>query len=225
MPRPASVHHPLREVRRILGLSQVELAKRIHVAPVTIKKIESRENELSSEIAQRIAAETGVMPWELVGENKTFKLYDSSPLSKESYEQRKHHIATTPMAVVDEYVRNFAFHIEVLLDASLDGGSNKFAQVVGALYRSLTEIKLSFKLDKGVESILKECEPEGVPWAPGDLYFQPLSVDGTRLQRKSKPEARSARFASRKEGADIKHGATFKQPRAISSKKPVRRSL
>jgi transcriptional regulator with XRE-family HTH domain len=203
MARPASVYHPLREVRRILGLSQVELARRIHVAPITIKKIENRENELSGEIAQRIAAETGVMPWELVGENKTFKIHDGSPLSKESYEMRKYCAATTPMAVIDEYVRNFAFHIEVLLDASLDGGSNKVSQVVGALYRSLTEIKLSFQLDKEVESILKDCEPEGVPWAPGDLYYQLLCVDGTRLQRKSKPEARSARFASRKEGADI----------------------
>jgi transcriptional regulator with XRE-family HTH domain len=225
MPRPASVYHPLREVRRILGLSQVKLANRIDVAPITIKKIEGGQR-LSGEIARRIAAETGVMPWDLIGENKTFRIYDGSPLSKESYELRKHRDATTPMSLVDEYVRNFAFHIEILLDASLDGESNKFSQVVSALYRSLSGIKHDFKLDKEVESILKDSEPHGAPWAPGDLYFQLLCVDGTRVQRKSKPGARSDRFASRIQHADIlKNGVAIKQNRALSSKKPVRRSL
>lgn len=58
MPRPPSVPHVLRTARKIRGLTQEALARRVRVATITIKQIESGRIKLSRQLAHRISIVT-----------------------------------------------------------------------------------------------------------------------------------------------------------------------
>jgi len=210
MARPSSTYHPLREIRRILGLSQKRFAETISIAPVTLKKIESGELPLSDEVASRIFAETEV-PLGRVGGEYLSRLgrdiplttWDGRPLSREYYEERKKQAAFVPLERIDQVVDNLAFHIQVLLDAACELTNPNPQLVFGAIHAALSRIKEEFRLGDQVNSILTEYRSS---WAPG--YLGQMAG--------SKTEARARRYAERKENWDLRK-------RGVSARKPKRR--
>jgi DNA-binding XRE family transcriptional regulator len=210
MARPPSNYHPLQEIRRILGLSQKDFAKTISVAPVTLKKIESRKLELSDEVASRIFAETEVPLFraeddylERLGKDIPLTTWDGRPLSREQYGKTKEQAALVPLERIDRAVESLAFHIQILLEAACELTHPKPHLVFGALQVALNRIKGEFGLGGQVSAILAEY---GSSWAPG--YLGPIE--------RPKPEARARRHTERKENWDLRK-------RGISSKKPKRR--
>lgn len=207
MARPASTYHPLREIRRILGLSQKRFAEAISIAPVTLKKIENGDLKLSDEVASRIFAETEVPLWRLdgqklsrLGKDTPLTTWDGRPLSREQYEERKRSGALIPLERIDRIVQDLAFHIQVLLDAACASTPPKAQLVFGALQTELNQIKTEFRLDAQVEKVLAE---DGGVWAPGHLG----QAAGSNHQ------ARAKRYAEREKKLDIKK-------RGISPSKP-----
>src|ERR1700736_4809683 len=88
MPRPPSHSHPLREIRMRLGLSQVELAKRVGCKAVTIKKIESGSLKPGKGLARNLAAETDTFPHMLFGPPNRVTDTVGRPLTMESHREK-----------------------------------------------------------------------------------------------------------------------------------------
>lgn len=81
MPRPPKFIHPLRKLRKILGVSQSSLAEDLRVSTSTIQSIELGRLNLSENLAHRAFFMTGVDPNELMKGNVIFfitnKNYDN----------------------------------------------------------------------------------------------------------------------------------------------------
>src|SRR5208282_4351492 len=100
MPRPSTKKHVLRTTREILDLSQVELARRVRLAPVTIKKIENHVIAMSEKAALRISMVTGVDREQLIANSNPTKpevwigINKFAPLTKERFESAHHAVST-----------------------------------------------------------------------------------------------------------------------------------
>jgi transcriptional regulator with XRE-family HTH domain len=66
MPRPPSHPHVVRTARKILGISQKDLAARVGIATVTLQKFENGDSSISQEVAERIASELEVDVWDII---------------------------------------------------------------------------------------------------------------------------------------------------------------
>ncbi len=65
MPRPPVISHPLRELRRHLGVSQAAFGQLIGVSPHTILSVENGRLKMSERLARRIEAVSGADAAEL----------------------------------------------------------------------------------------------------------------------------------------------------------------
>ena len=95
--RHSPLKHPVAVLRQIVGLGQKEFGKLVNRSPRTIQSIELGRHALSSELARRIAVETGVsIAWLLDGNAKVEPYVwgaDEIPYTKEHYERTRGLIA------------------------------------------------------------------------------------------------------------------------------------
>ena len=221
MPRPASKFHPLREIRNILGLSQVELAKRVGCKAVTIKKIEAGTLNPGVRLARKLAAETHVSPNLFDQDYSALASYfisegvlkqipggDGKPLTLESHQKSIEGLRMTPQKEVDFTVKIFSMMIQVLLDASLESAQPKILHVTMALMDALDEIKADFGLDPQVKQILPLPYPSRKSWAS----WVRRAAEAKAIPLKLDPLARRERYRKRRETIKLKKGESPKKP-------------
>lgn len=216
MARPASTHHPLREIRRILGVTQKAFAETISIAPVTLKKIEAGELAISDEVASRIFAETEIPLWglnkehlERLGRDVPLTTWDGRSLSRKDYEQRKEKAASIPPERIDRVVKSFKLHIQVMLEAACEVKNPSSQLVFGAIQAALNRIREDFDLGGQVDAILATY---GFWWAPGYAGQEEEVPSDVRVRR----------FKDRKDKLDFKKGRVDLKKLERPAKKPKR---
>jgi transcriptional regulator with XRE-family HTH domain len=161
----------LRTIRKRLGWSQVELAKRLGLAPVTIKKIENHVIVMSEDVAARISMLTGVdreqlianrnptRPEVLVGVNKSVDGQYSivkGPLTKKRFESAYDSSRLT-QEKVDFWLQFHAFRIQMLLDACVTNSPEKFHALSIALVSAIARIaNKEFNLGDATQKLLQK---------------------------------------------------------------------
>jgi transcriptional regulator with XRE-family HTH domain len=208
MPRPATTNHPLRQVREILGITQIELAKRVGCSPVTIKKIENRKLIPGEKLIRRLAAETDVHSHILLDPEARLTDRQGKPLSREAHEEKVMLGRLISAKKVSFFVRMFSMMIEALLDASLEPAQPKIHHVFNALCDTLNELKADFDLDAEVEKILPNPNPLLHTWAVGIA----IAAEQKKIPLKLDPKARQQRYQKRRETIELKKDVSPKKP-------------
>ena len=203
MPRPPTKLHVLRTVREILGLSQVALAKKIGVAPVTIKKIENLMVPMSKKTAELIADFTGVDKQKLLENTHPAepKNHWGDSFSKEWFETEYSKEITKE--TVDFHVRFISFHVQMALDACAGVRPREGDTVIHAFEAAIAEITEKFQLASKVRELMTKfiAINAGVPFI------------------EEKTDARARYYALLEETRALK---TQARQKARASKKPVR---
>jgi transcriptional regulator with XRE-family HTH domain len=112
--RPSAKRHPLAVLRLTLGL-QKEMADLVGCATITLQSIESGKRPLKENLAEHIAAVTGVdLYWLLEGDpNEPIVSDDLTPYTRRHFEERKE-ILLTKNPSKRRLEMEFAFIPEVL---------------------------------------------------------------------------------------------------------------
>jgi transcriptional regulator with XRE-family HTH domain len=170
MARPATKEHVLRTTREILGWSQVDLAKKIGVSPVTIKKIENHVVAMSKEIASRISALTGVDKEQLIANTKPTRpevlvdvtksadgqyLIVKGPLTKKRFDSA-HDSETLTQEKVDFWLAFHTFQIQMHLDACVTSSPERFHALSMALVSAVAEIAKEFNLSGATRNLIQK---------------------------------------------------------------------
>jgi transcriptional regulator with XRE-family HTH domain len=212
MPRPATTDHPLRQVREILGITQIELAKRVACSPVTIKKIENRKLIPGEKLVRRLAAETDIHSHMLLEPEGRLTDRQGKLLSREAHKEKATLTRLTSAKQVNYFTKLFSMMIEALLEASLEPPQPKIHHVLNALRETLDELKTDFGLDTEVEKILPNPDPL-CTWATGIA----IAAEENKIPLKLDPKAKQQRYQRRRE--------TIKLKKDVSPKKPSRLPL
>jgi DNA-binding XRE family transcriptional regulator len=208
MPRPPSKSHPLREIRNVLGLSQVELARRVGCKAITIKKIEAGTLQPGDRLAKKLAAETDTYPHMLLDPAARITDTAGRPLTIESHREKIDRTRRTSQKQVDYFVKLFSMMIQALFDASLESPKPKIYHVLNALMDSIDDIKNDFGLIGEVEQILPKPDPLFRSWAASIVD----AAQQKRIPMKLDPLARSERYRKRRETIKLKKGESPKKP-------------
>jgi transcriptional regulator with XRE-family HTH domain len=171
MPRPYRKKHVLRTTREILGLSQVELAKRVGVAPITITKIENHVIAMSEDVASRISMLTGVDQEQLIANSNPAKpeiwigikkstdgRYSivKSPLTKKEFETARDSNLLT-REKVDFWLQFHTFRIQILLDACVTSSPEKYHALSMALVSAIARVaNKEFNLHGTTQKLLQK---------------------------------------------------------------------
>src|SRR4030081_2751159 len=160
MPRPPTHPHVVRTARKILGISQKDLAARVGIATVTLQKFENGDSSISRDVAGRIASEMGLDATQVIKNKdplhpRTFargKIIEPGdgirkpvweiievPLTKEYREPYQYTEADMEkeMTLLVSVIREF-------LSSALKKKS--YSWVRGSIYNSLRQINEEFKL-------------------------------------------------------------------------------
>jgi len=90
MPKKPRFNHPLRKVRKAIGMSQTEFARLVRCSTPTVHAIENGLLRISPTLEARIHVETGANTQELVKGKKGKSLdQDGQPYSNEFYQRWK----------------------------------------------------------------------------------------------------------------------------------------
>jgi transcriptional regulator with XRE-family HTH domain len=200
MPRPPTKLHVLRTIREILGLSQVALAKKIGVAPVTIKKIENHTIPMSKKTAELITDFTGVDKQQLLENSHPAepRNYYGESFSKQWFETNWNREITKE--TVDYYVRYISFHIQMALDACAGVRPRDGDAVINAFVSAVTEITEKFQLGSKVRELITKFIVINA-----DVPFTPIkeNTDARARYYAELEETRALRDASPAEGASF----------------------
>ena len=205
MPRPPTKLHVLRTIRKILGLSQVALAKKIGVAPVTIKKIENHMAPMSKRTARLIADFTGVHEQQLLENSQPAepKNHWEESFSKQWFETEYNKEITKE--TVDYYVRYISFHVQIALDACAGMRPRDGDAVINAFVTAVQEITEKFQLGSKVRELMTK--------------FIVFKFDFPLTPVKENTDARARYYADLEETRSLK---TQARQKAQGAKKPVR---
>ena len=205
MPRPPTKLHVLRTIREILGLSQVALAKKIGVAPVTIRKIENLSVPMSEKTAELLSYFTGVDKGQLLENSHPAEPenYLEGSFSKQWFETEYN--AEITKQIADYYVRIISFKVQMALDACAGVRPRDGGAVFHALEIAVEEIIDKFELYSKAQELLRRFITINA-----DLPFTPIQEN---------TDARARYYALLEETRALKAQARQK---AQASKKPVR---
>jgi len=147
MPRPASKTHVLRTTRKILGLSQADLGKKVGLSSETIKRIENHSLAMSKDAASRIAAYTGVNKEQLLQNSGPTKPQNrwGEPFSKTWFEN-DHHTAEVTKETIDYYIRFIVFQVQMALDACSSVQPKAVHSLIGAIVSAVADLTDRYKL-------------------------------------------------------------------------------
>jgi transcriptional regulator with XRE-family HTH domain len=149
MPKKQRPEGNLTIVRKGLGLSQAEFAKRLGVSASMIKKLEEGKRPISQDLAARIFAETGV-------------IFVTQPLTAEQFSYTKSdHDDWLKEVLFDQNSARAAARlvlrlVELMLVSAARPGIQKSYQVWHALIQAVERIKAEFGLEKHIDAELRD---------------------------------------------------------------------
>jgi len=136
-------------VRKGLGLSQSDFARRLGVSASMIKKLEEGKRTMSQDLQGRIYAETGVL-----------FVHDHNPdepftYTKEAHAEWSREIQFNEQSAVTA-ARVLSKLVELMLVAGARRGVQKSYQVFNAILQCLDRTKNEFQLEKHIEAELRD---------------------------------------------------------------------
>jgi transcriptional regulator with XRE-family HTH domain len=155
MPRPPTNHHVLRELRHILGLSQAQLAARIGVKPITLKKIENGSLNPSREVAIRIEGETMLSADQLLNRPSVGRplAFNGLPVTRAMVEEYWRNQKATPMVFVTADAEILSFWLQALLDIAATHRKAVYNRAVAALRASIGNIASELGLESRISEL------------------------------------------------------------------------
>jgi transcriptional regulator with XRE-family HTH domain len=191
MPRRPTKLHVLRTIREILGLSQVAFAKKIGVAPVTIKKIENHTVPMSKNTAELIGAFTGASQEQLLENTRPAepKNHWGDPYTKEWFETE--YKSEITKGLVDTYVADITVKAQMALDACASVRSRDGEAVAIAFLIAIEDITHKFQLDSKVNELMSKflASNIGVPSARAQYYAELEEMRALKTKARQKAPA------------------------------------
>jgi len=161
MPRPATQKHPVRDLRKIIGKTQVAFARSIGISPGGLKRIENNDMDLSPRFALRIFAETGASA-EKLREGK-LRTESGKKYTAQFYEKWKERVFKQNEAIAIDTAKGLSGWIEILFRASVVGSRRRLWQVWRTLADATDDCARDFDLRGPIENILAKEKPR-VKW-------------------------------------------------------------
>jgi transcriptional regulator with XRE-family HTH domain len=172
MPRPPKARHFVRDIRNALGWTQTDLADRIGVAPITVKRIENRTLKMSDVFATRLYWETGF--------NGVFAGLDSNgglvfvhrdgktgPYTKEDYADWRRRVGKSTEEERKCLAESLHHWIQILFDATQSPDRDLFHPVYHAVTEAIDRVCKDFRLEEKADKIInKRWERWGGHWNP-----------------------------------------------------------
>jgi transcriptional regulator with XRE-family HTH domain len=146
----------LRTARKILGLSQSDLATAVGCSKVTIEKFENGTFRISDDLAYRIMMETTLDLQQLRSNDapNSPRDIDGNPLSHEGYLHRKELWQRVSRSQVDKERRRDHLRLTLLFDAA--ARKRKYPLVAMAMRQRIEEFISEFNLQEEVENLRQE---------------------------------------------------------------------
>ena len=140
--------HPLEVMRKAIGISQADFARKMGLSASMIKKIEGGIRDLPQDIMCRIFFETGI--WIVPGIENEAMTY-----TRENYEAWK---KTLPY---NEQIGRAIAHqigkwVEIMMLAAARPGIDKGYQLYHALVQDIFKISREFQMEKHIEASLRD---------------------------------------------------------------------
>jgi transcriptional regulator with XRE-family HTH domain len=156
MARPPKRPHALRTTLKILGLTQVQLAKRLGIAPVTIEKFLNGVSTISEELAMRISNETGLDFEQLVlnGDPLNPRRADGSALLPHRAVRTKTETRAQRQARLKRIARFVRALVNASLQAWVEADDPKKFNFQVKLRMRLPELLKEFGLDKRTAELM-----------------------------------------------------------------------
>jgi transcriptional regulator with XRE-family HTH domain len=146
--RRSGTPHPLEVIRKGIGLSQADFARRIGITASMIKKIEGGTRDLPQEVMCRVFFETGV--WIVPGSKN-----DPCSYTMEEYKAWKESLPYNEQ-IAKGLAHMLSNWIEVMLLSAARPGIDKGFQLVLALMQELHKIAHEFQMDKHIDAWLRD---------------------------------------------------------------------
>jgi transcriptional regulator with XRE-family HTH domain len=149
VPKKPPKESDLTKVRKGLGLSQPDFARRLGVSASMIKKLEEGKRRMTQDLQARIYAETGItfINGDVCNESFSYSKEDHTEwLTETRFNKRGAEIAARMIAKL----------AELMFDAASHPNVQKSLQVFNALLQSVERIKDEFQLDPHIEALLRD---------------------------------------------------------------------
>ncbi len=159
-----TTNEKIRELRRILGLTQEEFAAAIGVSKDTVASWETGRNQLSAGMARRMALATGVEERSLreaSGPLQAHHPFPRRPFTREEFEQhQKRFWGPNPEAGVRRQLPRCADALELLFTAAARSGAGSGAARLGgvldAFIQWCEQTREDFQLGEQIEAQLEQ---------------------------------------------------------------------
>lgn len=159
MPRPPTYPSVIRSARQILGLSQIELARRTNMAKITLNKIENGQMGVSLVVAQQIACEL-LVSRDQIRENSDplhpKLLGTQEPLTLENWQELRKRMKEVPKERYNRAFKELSGYVERLLSDSAKAGRFDFA--AGFLLDAIADVRLRIGLIRRSEPTRRSVE-------------------------------------------------------------------
>lgn len=149
MPKKTQPQSDLAILRKGLGLSQSEWARRLGVSASMVKKLEEGTRSMSADVASRIFAETGI-------------LFLNQPVPREPFSYTKEdHLAWMREIQLDQKGAIIASRVvlrlvELMLVSASRPGVQKSYQVFNALIQAVEKVRDEFRMERHIEAELRD---------------------------------------------------------------------
>jgi len=152
----------IREIRRVLGLTQTEFAALIGSTKDTIASWETGRNAMSTGMAWRVSLQTGVDEQSILEWKGYLKTRDGKPFTKEEYEGHgKRFWGGSVEQGMKKQLDNCQDALELLMRASVKGKDEtqaraRMAGVVNSFVQWCQQTRKDYELERPVDELLAE---------------------------------------------------------------------
>lgn len=163
--RPSPLRHPLAILRRIVGLTQKQLADLAECSCPAIQAIELGKLQLSEKLAQRIAYQTGVNPGWLLANDVAQKATcgDGTAFTKETFEREQASLTrpATGLGQLEAIRLEIITAVERLVaNCSSAYKTEKIWLWTYKMEVALAALEKQFGTDKSINPVAAACYPQ-----------------------------------------------------------------